>query len=91
MLFTYFFDCPRIEGLHLLEKALEKLAEYEDLEENGLLVRLQGETGSMSYFMADEENIYILCRPDGYKEICKNKYKEWNASEKSMYFSRKPK
>lgn len=34
------YECQVSEGLELLEKAMKKLADYEDAEENGLLVRL---------------------------------------------------
>ena len=43
------YDCPGKEGLYLLEKALERLAQYEDLEENGLLLRLPCKIGTLVY------------------------------------------
>lgn len=45
-------DCSKCE----LEKALEKLADYEDLEEQGLLVRLPCKVGDL-VFIIDGENI----------------------------------
>lgn len=41
-------DCSKCE----LEKALEKLADYEDLEEQGLLVRLPVSIGTKVYMIA---------------------------------------
>ena len=43
------FDCQVDEGMELLKYALEKLAEYEDLEEQGLLLRLPCKVGSTVY------------------------------------------
>lgn len=41
------FDCQTNEGNDRLRMALEKLADYEDLEEQGLLVRLPCKVGDM--------------------------------------------
>ena len=41
------YDCSKCE----LEKALEKLATYEDLEEQGLLVRLPCKVGTEVYYI----------------------------------------
>lgn len=43
------FDCQISEGRKRLGVALEKLAEYEDLEEQGLLVRLPCKVGDTVY------------------------------------------
>lgn len=51
-------DCSKCE----LEKALEKLADYEDLEEQGLLVRLPIALGSDVYFITvNNEIIHGIC------------------------------
>ena len=41
------FDCQTNEGNDRLRMALEKLADYEDLEEQGLLVRLPYNNGTL--------------------------------------------
>ena len=43
------FDCQLSEGRKRLKTALEKLADYEDLEEQGLLVRLPCKVGDTVY------------------------------------------
>ena len=43
------FDCQDNEGRNKLRAALEKLADYEDLEEQGLLVRLPVPIGTIVY------------------------------------------
>lgn len=43
------FDCQDNEGRDKLRAALEKLADYEDLEEQGLLVRLPCKVGDTVY------------------------------------------
>lgn len=43
------FDCQINEGREKLRMALEKLAAYEDLEEQGLLVRLPCKVGDTVY------------------------------------------
>lgn len=43
------FDCQINEGREKLRMALEKLADYEDAEEHGLLVRLPCKVGDMVY------------------------------------------
>ena len=43
------FDCQINEGREKLRMALEKLAAYEDLEEQGLLVRLPCKVGDTMY------------------------------------------
>lgn len=43
------FDCQDNEGRNKLRAALEKLADYEDLEEQGLLVRLPCKVGDTVY------------------------------------------
>lgn len=46
------FDCQLSEGRKRLKTALEKLADYEDLEEQGLLVRLPVAAGTNVYVVA---------------------------------------
>ena len=41
------FDCQLSEGRKRLKTALEKLADYEDLEEQGLLMRLPYNNGAL--------------------------------------------
>nr|DAL42245.1 MAG TPA_asm: hypothetical protein [Caudoviricetes sp.] len=43
------FDCQLSEGRKRLKTALEKLADYEDLEEQGLLVRLPDDLNKVLY------------------------------------------
>lgn len=43
------FDCQVNEGKRKLRAALEKLADYEDLEEQGLLVKLPCKVGDTVY------------------------------------------
>lgn len=43
------FDCRLSEGIKRLRTALEKLTDYEDLEEQGLLVRLPCKIGDTVY------------------------------------------
>ena len=52
------YDCSKCG----LEKALEKLADYEDLEEHGLLVRLPVPLGSKVYWIStrDKQNPIIF-------------------------------
>lgn len=56
------YDCSKCE----LEKALEKLATYEDLEEQGLLVRLPVKIGDDIYKIPSKTN-YNLNVLNGYK------------------------
>lgn len=56
------YDCSKCE----LEKALEKLAYYEDLEEQGLLVRLPVKIGDDIYKIPSKAN-YDLNVLNGYK------------------------
>ena len=56
------YDCSKCE----LEKALEKLATYEDLEEQGLLVRLPVKIGDDIYRISSKAN-YDLNVLNGYK------------------------
>lgn len=46
---AYSFDCQTSEERKRLKTALEKLANYEDLEEQGLLVRLPCKVGDTVY------------------------------------------
>ncbi len=59
---AYSFDCQPSEGIKRLRTALEKLADYEDLEEQGLLVRLPckeaySKSGDFVYLIYDYEII----------------------------------
>lgn len=49
------FDCQLSEGRKRLKTALEKLADYEDLEEQGLLVRLPCKVGDDLYCIVNGE------------------------------------
>lgn len=55
-------DCSKCE----LEKALEKLADYEDLEEQGLLVRLPCKVGDIIYV---DSAILPIEDMEGYEDI----------------------
>ena len=62
------FDCQVDEGMELLKYALEKLAEYEDLEEQGLLLKLPCKVGSTVYHIANKRilevenvDVFFLC------------------------------
>lgn len=57
-------DCSKCE----LEKSLEKLADYEDLEEQGLLVRLPIKIGDDVYKIPSKTN-YELNILNGHKEF----------------------
>lgn len=57
---AYSFDCQPSEGIKRLRTALEKLADYEDLEEQGLLVRFPckeaySKSGDFVYLIYDYE------------------------------------
>lgn len=59
---AYSFDCQPSEGIKRLRTELEKLADYEDLEEQGLLVRLPckeaySKSGDFVYLIYDYEII----------------------------------
>lgn len=60
------FDCQLSEGRKRLKTALEKLADYEDLEEQGLLVRLPVKIGDDIYKIPSKAN-YDLNVLNGYK------------------------
>lgn len=51
LLTSYCYECTEEleDGVYLLEDALNKLAEYEDLEEQGLLLRLPCKVGDTVY------------------------------------------
>lgn len=51
LLTSYCYECTEEleDGIYLLEDALNKLAEYEDLEEQGLLLRLPCKVGDKFY------------------------------------------
>lgn len=51
---AYSFDCQLSEGIKRLRTALEKLADYEDLEEQGLLVRLPCKVGDLVFIISGE-------------------------------------
>lgn len=54
-------DCSKCE----LEKALEKLATYEDLEEQGLLVRLPCKAGDTVWVVTSPINVFDYDKYDG--------------------------
>jgi hypothetical protein len=49
------FDCQLSEGRKRLKTALEKLADYEDLEEQGLLVRLPCKVGDSVFIIVGKD------------------------------------
>lgn len=63
------FDCQLSEGRKRLKTALEKLADYEDLEEQGLLVRLPCKVG---------DDVYIIPSPTVYRLNIINGYEKLN-------------
>lgn len=62
------FDCQLSEGRKRLKTASEKLAEYEDLEEQGLLVRLPCKSGDDVYIIPSPP-VYELNILNGYENI----------------------
>lgn len=50
------YDCQLEEGNKLLKVALDKLADYEDLEEQGRLLKLPCKVGDDVYFVPSETN-----------------------------------
>lgn len=67
------YDCSECE----LEKVLRKLADYEDLEEQGLLVRLQCKVGAEVFVIFPRDSHYTKCqikkieiRPTIFGKIC---------------------
>lgn len=71
------FDCQDNEGRDKLRAALEKLAEYEDLEEQGLLVRLPCKVGAEVFCYFPGDSHYTKCqiekieiRPTIFGKIC---------------------
>jgi len=51
------YDCQLDEGIDLLKAAFEKLAEYEDAEEQELLLKLPCKVGDTLYRIDTDENI----------------------------------
>jgi hypothetical protein len=49
------FDCQLSEGRKRLKTALEKLADYEDLEEQGLLVRLPCKVSDSAFIIVGKD------------------------------------
>lgn len=70
------FDCQDNEGRDKLRAALEKLADYEDLEEQGLLVRLPCKVGDtvwdndFGYPESYEIKAFSYGYCDSYVELC---------------------
>lgn len=56
------FDCQISEGRKRLRVALEKLATYEDLEEQGLLVRLPCKIGTEVFCYFPGDSHYTKCQ-----------------------------
>lgn len=56
------FDCQLSEGRKRLKTALEKLADYEDLEEQGLLVRLPCKVGTEVFCYFPGDSHYTKCQ-----------------------------
>lgn len=59
------FDCQLSEGRKRLRTALEKLADYEDLEEQGLLVRLPCKVGDTVWVVTSPINVFGYDEYDG--------------------------
>lgn len=59
------FDCQLSEGRKRLRTALEKLADYEDLEEQGLLVRLPCKVGDTVWVVTSQINVFGYDEYDG--------------------------
>lgn len=79
-------DCSKCE----LEKALEKLADYEDLEEQGLLVRLPCHIGTTVWDICGmdiRENVLsgIECGKDGKQFLWAN-HDEWLGELNDLVF-----
>lgn len=71
------FDCQISEGRKRLRTALEKLADYEDLEEQGLLMRLPCKVGTEVFCFFPGDSHYTKCqikkieiRPTIFGKIC---------------------
>lgn len=71
------FDCQLSEGRKRLKTALEKLADYEDLEEQGLLVRLPCKVGTEVFAILPRDSHCTKCqikkieiRPTIFGKIC---------------------
>lgn len=56
------FDCQLSEGRKRLKTALEKLADYEALEEQGLLVRLPCKVGTEVFCYFPGDSHYTKCQ-----------------------------
>ncbi len=70
---------PVLEGIYVM---FQKLAEYEDLEEQGLLIRLPCKVGETVYTQDSEYKVYhISFHLNGYEDICKNL--RFHATEKT--------
>ena len=78
LLTSYCYECTEEleDGVYLLEDALNKLAEYEDLEEQGLLLRLPCKVG---------DKVYKISR-NKVKE-CEVVFVGISADEKCSYFN----
>lgn len=72
------YECQLEEGSRLLNEALKKLAEYENAEDNGLLLRLPCRIGSTVFFIledsVDKDNVngYVVSSPHKIIEVCKS-------------------
>ena len=84
------FDCQDNEGRDKLRAALEKLADYEDLEEQGLLVRLPCPIGTTVWDICGidiRENVLsgIECGKDGKQFLWAN-HDEWIGELNDLVF-----
>ena len=84
------FDCQDNEGRDKLRAALEKLADYEDLEEQGLLVRLPCPIGTTVWDICGidiRENVLsgIECGKDGKQFLWAN-HDEWLGELNDLIF-----
>ena len=84
------FDCQDNEGRDKLRAALEKLADYEDLEEQGLLARLPCPIGTTVWDICGmdiRENVLsgIECGKDGKQFLWAN-HDEWIGELNDLVF-----
>ena len=84
------FDCQYNKGRNKLRAALEKLADYEDLEEQGLLARLPCPIGTTVWDICGmdiRENVLsgIECGKDGKQFLWAN-HNEWLGELNDLVF-----
>ena len=82
------FACQVDEGMELLKYALEKLAEYEDLDEQGLLLRLPCPIGTTVYNTTWWDDVQEKVKVDGktfYRTVHKHKVSKSTFSLLDIY------